>query len=71
MPEEVEGRLARTPFIFRKVGDKAVGRAMIMLFRASAMGCGVLYEIADGSLVVIVAVRQQLEDDHYRWKEPA
>ena len=71
MSEEVEGRLARTPFIYRKVGNNPVVRAMIMLVRASAMGCRVLYEIVDGSLVDIAAVRQQFEDDHYRWKEPA
>ena len=60
---EVEGRLARTPFIYRKVGENPFVREMIIPFRAS--GNVVLYEIDDGSIVNIVAVRHQLEDDYY------
>ena len=60
---EVEGRLARTPFIYRKAGDNPFVREMIIASRAS--GYVVLYEIADESIVNIVAVRHQLEDDYY------
>jgi len=60
---EVESRLTRTPFIYRKVGDNPFVREMIVPHRAS--GYVVLYEIEDGSLVNIVAVRHQLEDDYY------
>ncbi len=60
---EVEGRLSRSPFIYRKVGDNPFLREMIISFRAS--GCVVLYEIDGGSIVNIVAVRHQLEDDYY------
>ena len=60
---EVEGRLARTPFNYRKVGENPFVREMIIPFRAS--GDVVLYEIDDGPIVDIVAVRHQLEDDYY------
>jgi plasmid stabilization system protein ParE len=60
---EVEGRLTRTPFIYRKVGDNPFVRELIVPHRAS--GYVGLYEIEDGSLVNIVAVRHQLEDDYY------
>jgi plasmid stabilization system protein ParE len=59
---EVEGRLTRTPFIYRKVGDNPFVRELITPHQAS--GYVVVYEIEDGSLVNIVAVRHQLEDDY-------
>jgi plasmid stabilization system protein ParE len=60
---EVEGHLARSPFIYRKVGDSPFRRELIIPFRA--FGYVVLYEIEDGSNVNILAVRHQLEDDYY------
>jgi plasmid stabilization system protein ParE len=60
---EVESRLTRTPFIYRKVGANPFVREMIIPHQAS--GYVVLYEIEGGSLVNIVAVRHQLEDDYY------
>ena len=60
---EVEGQLSRSPFIYRKVGQSPFRRELIIPFRAS--GYVVLYEIEGGSLVNIVAVRHQLEDDYH------
>ena len=60
---EVEGQLSRSPFIYRKVGQSPFRRELIIPFRAS--GYVVLYEIEGRSLVNIVAVRHQLEDDYH------
>ena len=60
---EVEDRLTRSPFIYRKVGDNPFVRELIVPHQAA--GYVVLYEIEDGSLVNILAVRHQLEDDYY------
>ena len=60
---EVEGRLGRSPFIYRKVGQSPFRRELIIPFRAS--GYVVLYEIEGRSTVNIVAVRHQLEDDYH------
>lgn len=60
---EVEGRLSRSPFIYRKVGQSPFRRELIIPFRAS--GYVVLYEIEGASTVNIVAVRHQLEDDYH------
>ena len=51
------------PFIYRRVGDNPFLRELIIPFRAS--GYVVLYEIDGESIVNIVAVRHQLEDDYY------
>ena len=59
----MESRLTRTPFIYRKVADNPFVREMIIAHPAS--GYVVLYEIEGGSLVNIMAVRHQLEDDYY------
>ena len=60
---EVEGRLTRSPFIYRKAGPSPFRRELIVPFGAA--GYVVLYEIEGGSSVNIVAVRHQLEDDNY------
>jgi plasmid stabilization system protein ParE len=60
---EVEGRLARSPMIYRKVGQSPFRRELVIPFRAS--GYVVLYEIEDAATVTVVAVRHQLEDDYY------
>ena len=59
----VEDHLSRTPFIYRKAGESPFLRELVIPFRAA--GYVVLYEIEDGSIVSVVAVRHQLEDDYY------
>lgn len=59
---EVEGRLSRTPFIFRKAGSSAFLRELIVPFGAT--GYVVLYEIGPGLVVNVLAVRHQREDDY-------
>jgi plasmid stabilization system protein ParE len=60
---EVEGRLSRSPLIYRKVGQSPFRRELAIPFRAS--GSVVLYEIESSATVTVVAVRHQLEDDYY------
>jgi plasmid stabilization system protein ParE len=60
---EVEHRLARSPFIYRKAGPSPFLRELIVPLRTT--GYVVLYEIEGGSIVTILAVRHQLEDDYY------
>ena len=60
---EVEGRLGRSPFIYRKLGHSPFRRELIIPFRGS--GYVVPYEIEGRSTVNIVAVRHQLEDDYH------
>jgi plasmid stabilization system protein ParE len=60
---EVEGHLSRTPFIYRKVGQSPFLRELIVPFRG--LGYVVLYEIEGASVVNILAVRHQLEDDYH------
>ena len=59
----VEGQLGRTPFIFRKVGDSPFLRELLIPFGRA--GYVALYEIAPGSVVNILAVRHQIEDDYH------
>ncbi|CAN5290461.1 type II toxin-antitoxin system RelE/ParE family toxin [soil metagenome] len=59
----VEGQLGRTPFIFRKVGDNPFLRELLIPFGRA--GYVAMYEIATGSIVNILAVRHQLEDDYH------
>jgi plasmid stabilization system protein ParE len=61
--EEVERHLSRSPFIYRKVGESPFRRELIIACAGS--GYVALYEIEDGSIINIVAVRHQLEDDYY------
>ena len=60
---EVDGRLTRTPFIYRKAGQNPFVRELIVAHRSS--GYVVLYEIEGATHVNILAVRHQLEDDYY------
>jgi len=59
----VEGHLSRTPFIYRKVGASPFLRELVIPFRVA--GYVALYEIEGASVVSVVAVRHQLEDDYY------
>lgn len=56
-------QLRRTPFIFRKVGDSPFLRELIVPFGSA--GYVVLYEIEGASIVNVLAVRHQLEDDYH------
>ncbi|MBP6895605.1 MAG: type II toxin-antitoxin system RelE/ParE family toxin [Gammaproteobacteria bacterium] len=56
--------LSRTPFIYRKAAQGGgLRRELIVPFGAS--GYVLLYEIADATTVVILAVRHQLEQDYH------
>ncbi len=59
----IEGHLSKTPFIYRKAGDSPFLRELIIPFQSA--GYVALYEIVDGGIVNVVAVRHQLEDDYY------
>ena len=59
----VQGHLSRTPFIYRKAGNSAFLRELIIPFGSS--GYVALYEIEGADTVNILAVRHQLEDDYY------
>jgi plasmid stabilization system protein ParE len=59
----VESHLSRTPFIFRKAAQSPFLRELVIpLGRA---GYVALYEIEAGSVVNILALRHQLEDDYH------
>jgi plasmid stabilization system protein ParE len=58
-----ERDLSRTPFIYRKVGESPFLRELLVPFQSS--GCVALYEIEGASVVNILAIRHQLEDDYY------
>jgi plasmid stabilization system protein ParE len=62
---ELETRLARAPFIYRKAAGDAspFRRELIVPFRRG--GYVVLYEIEGSTVVNILAVRHQLEDDYH------
>ncbi len=59
----VQDHLSRTPFIYRKVGNSAFLRELIIPFGHS--GYVALYEIEAADTVNILAVRHQLEDDYH------
>ena len=59
----VQGHLSRTPFIYRKAGNRVFLRELIVPFGNS--GYVALYEIAGSDTVNILAVRHQLEDDYH------
>lgn len=59
----VQNHLSRTPFIYRKAGDSAFVRELIIPFGHS--GYVALFEIEDADAVNILAVRHQLEDDYH------
>lgn len=58
----VEG-LARSPFVYRKVGASPFLRELLIPFGRS--GYVALFEIEDASTATILAVRHQLEDDYH------
>ncbi len=59
----VQNHLSRTPFIYRKAGDSAFLRELIVPFGHS--GYVALFEIEGADAVNILAVRHQLEDDYH------
>ena len=56
-------QLAVTPFSVRKAGNSPTRRELIIPFGAS--GYLALYEIASPTGVVVLAVRQQREEDYH------
>lgn len=59
----VQNHLSRTPFIYRKAGNSAFLRELIIPFGNS--GYVALFEIEKAATVNILAVRHQLEDDYH------
>ncbi len=57
------GFLSVSPFACRKVGDNPFVRELIITFGSS--GYVALFEIVDGSTVIIGAIRHQREDDYH------
>lgn len=55
--------LRRSPFVCRKVGDSPFIRELVVPFGGA--GYVVLFEIVDGTTVVVGAVRHQREDDYH------
>ena len=55
--------LRRSPFIYRKAGRSPFLRELLIPFGRS--GYVALFEIEDASMVTILAVRHQLEDDYH------
>jgi ParE toxin of type II toxin-antitoxin system, parDE len=56
-------RLSQTPFVYRKAGASPFLREMLIPFGRS--GYVALFEIENASLVTLLAVRHQLEDDYH------
>ena len=56
-------QLERAPFLYRKAGDSAFLRELVIPF--GTRGYVVLYEIVDATTVDVLAVRNQLEDDYH------
>lgn len=59
----VQNHLSRTPFIYRKAGDSAFVRELIIPFGNA--GYVALFEIEGADTVNILAVRHQREDDYH------
>lgn len=57
-----KAQLARTPFLFRKAGDRPTRRELLIPFGAA--GYVALYEIV-ATRVVVLAVRHQREEDFH------
>lgn len=53
--------LAATPFVGRKAGADALQRELVIGFGSA--GFVALYEIGEGEIVTVAAVRHQREDD--------
>lgn len=56
-------QLEQAPFLYRKVGESAFLRELIVPFGGS--GYVVLYEVVDAGHVDVLALRHQLEDDYH------
>jgi plasmid stabilization system protein ParE len=56
-------QLAASPYSFRKAGLRSTRRELINPFGST--GYVALYEIANPSTVVVLAVRHQREEDYY------
>lgn len=56
------GQLSRSPYSFRKAGSSSLTRELII--PSGKTGYVALFEIQPPSLVLILAVRHQLEDDY-------
>jgi len=63
LASEIETRLGRSPFIYRKAGQSPFLRELII--PCNSTGYVVLYEIEGGATITIVAVRHQREDDYH------
>lgn len=61
--EGVERGLSRAPFAYGKAGDNPFLRELLIPFGST--GYVALYEIVGSTLVQILAVRHQLEDDYH------
>lgn len=60
----IEGSLSRTPFIYRKAArDNPFVRELVIPFRGA--GYVALYEIEGATVVTVLALRHQLEDDYH------
>ena len=57
------GQLSRSPYSFRKAASSPLTRELII--PAGKSGYVALFEIRPPSLVLILAVRHQLEDDYH------
>jgi plasmid stabilization system protein ParE len=60
--DAVDG-LGRSPFTYRKAGSSPFLRELLIPFGNS--GYVALFEIEDASMVTLLAVRHQLEDDYH------
>lgn len=56
-------QLALTPYSFRKSGRSSTRRELIIPFGAT--GYVALYEIASASMVLVLAIRHQREEDYH------
>ncbi len=61
--QAVEQGLSRAPFMYRKAGNSPFLRELLIPFQSA--GFVALYEIENASLVTVLAVRHQLEDDYH------
>jgi len=59
----IELQLARAPFNYRKAGSDPLRRELVV--PVGATGHVALYDILPPSLVLVLAVRHQLEDDYH------
>jgi len=57
------GQLSRSPYSFRKAGSSSLTRELVI--PAGKTGYVALFEIQPPALVLILAVRHQLEDDYH------